>query len=94
MSEYYKDLKEISKLKRESNRKSSYGFLVSRRIKFDSKNNGAHFILYNKEDIPVIDFWPGTGKWIVRKTNQKGYGVKNVVKKLLSLGEQKNEKEV
>lgn len=28
----------------------------------------------------LVDFWPGTGKWIARDTKRKGRGVFNLLK--------------
>jgi len=46
-------------------------------INIEIKNNGIHIIVDNK-----IDFWPTTGKYIVRKNQKKGRGVFNMIKEL------------
>jgi hypothetical protein len=73
----FKIMREAGKLKRASNRELSADYLKAYGISFESKNNGAHLIVMNK-----IDFWPGTGRWIVRATKKRGFGVKNLVKRL------------
>jgi len=65
-------LKEQSKQKRKANRENSQDILIERGIKFTVKNEGAHLIVEGKESI--IDFWPGTGKFITRN-GKTGRGV-------------------
>ena len=77
MSDGFKDLKGLSQEKRASNRDSSPQILKDKGIKFVSKNGGAHLIVDGFEC--VIDFWPGTGKYIVR-TGPTGRGVFNLIK--------------
>jgi hypothetical protein len=68
------------KLKTASNRNSSNLYLRSLGISFSEHNEGAHLVV----DHPprLVDFWPGTGLWIVRKGKQ-GRGVKNLVRELM-----------
>lgn len=63
--------------KRASNREWSTALLVSKGIAFETKNVGAHLIV--RSNSLVIDFWPGTGKWIDRQ-GPIGRGVKNLLK--------------
>jgi len=67
------------KEKKESNRAQSTQLLKDLDIKFESHNCGVHLIVYGEEG-DVVDFWPSTGKWIVRKHNKKGRGVFNMIK--------------
>ena len=39
-------------------------------VSFETKNHGAHLIVYST--FSVIDFWPGTGKWKLRNLPQGG----------------------
>lgn len=39
-------------------------------------NNGAHLIVEGW--IELVDFWPGTGRWIARN-GKRGWGVKSLV---------------
>ena len=55
-----------------------YKILKDKGINFESKNGGAHLIVDGYEC--VIDFWPSTGKFIVR-TGPKGRGVFNMIEK-------------
>jgi len=76
--EIYEAMKEHSKQKKESNKRFSTNELESRDIKFESKNDGYHLIVnhFNK----IADFWPYTGKFIIRNNNKKGRGVFNLIK--------------
>ena len=65
--------------RRASNRESSATLLTERGIVFEAKNSGAHLIV--KHGDKVADFWPGTGKFIVRGGKQ-GRGVFNLLKKI------------
>ena len=71
-------INEKRKQKRMSNRIHSAGMLKSAGIVFDVRNEGAHLIVESTEGL--IDFWPGTGRWIVRKSGFKEYGVRNLIK--------------
>jgi len=63
--------------RREMNRQRSLDLLEKHSITFESKNDGAHLIVtHNKH---VIDFWPGTGKFIPRGTTKTGRGVFNLL---------------
>ena len=73
-SEMWRAVRDQSQEKRANNREFSAKLLRDNSINFESKNNGAHLIIDNK-----VDFWPGTGKWIVRN-GRKGRGVKNLMK--------------
>lgn len=70
-------MKEESKQRRHHNRTSSRDLLASRGIAFESRNEGAHLIVKGRDC--VIDFWPGTGKYIARD-GRKGRGVRNLLK--------------
>ncbi|GAA4649066.1 hypothetical protein GCM10023116_13400 [Kistimonas scapharcae] len=47
------------------------------KVSFETKNNGAHLIVYST--FSVIDFWPGTGKWAVRLSHRKGNGLQSLL---------------
>jgi hypothetical protein len=73
---------EEHKNKTAKNREESTKILQERGIDFLSRNNGAHLIVQNNGI--VVDFWPGTGKYIVRESNIEGRGVFNLIKWLAS----------
>lgn len=83
MSEYWKDvkpwLKEESAKRREENKNNSASILTASGVSFESKNDGVHLIV--KHNSTVVDFWPSTGKWIVRK-GKSGRGVFQLLKHL------------
>lgn len=74
MGEMYAVLREHNKRKRAENRGNSAALLRKNRIEFEERNGGAHLIISNPVMSETIDFWPGTGKWIVRgdKTPRRG----------------------
>lgn len=56
--------------KRANNREYSTKLLTELGVNFTSHNNGAHLIIKNGDQ--RIDFWPGTGKWIVCDFTSRG----------------------
>jgi len=79
VGEDYKALRERSKAKKLSNIESSTLMLLEKGYDIDIKNNGVHLIVdWNDK---TVDFWPSTGKWIVRggKTSR---GVKGLIREL------------
>lgn len=77
MGEIFNGMKEESQKRRADNRESSAKILNDNGISFESKNVGAHLIVRGHEI--TVDFWPGTGKWIVRN-GKAGRGVFNLLK--------------
>lgn len=71
------DSKQKSMLKRASNRKTSPEILKDKGIIFITANGGAHLIVSGRDCL--IDFWPGTGKFIARN-GKDGRGVFNLIK--------------
>lgn len=61
---------------RAQNRFSSRRRLLDRGIPFECKNDGAHWIVRSKTRFAVIDFWPGTGSWIVRGQRERQRGLR------------------
>ena len=74
---------ETKKKKKINNQESSTKLLITHGIKFESHNNGNHLIV--KGERRLIDFWPSTGKFIVRGKNYHGRGVRNLIS-LLTTG--------
>ncbi len=81
-SEDYRAWDKAKQEKRASNREQSALILQRGGCVFESKNNGAHLIVLAGPH--EVDFWPGTGLWIVRGEQQKRRGVR----KLLTFVEQ------
>lgn len=77
MGDLFNDLKQVRQKKRAGNRDQSAAVLSRAGIVFEEKNIGAHLIVFGGET--TIDFWPGTGLWIVRGENQRRYGVRKLV---------------
>ena len=76
MGDYWRDVRPFMKArsasKRPNNREASAEILREAGVKFTSKNDGIHLIVEGK--VCLIDFWPGTGKFITR-LGKKGRGV-------------------
>lgn len=79
MSAFWRDWDEESKERRAKHREKSAALLQERGIEFETKNGGAHLIVRHGDK--VTDFWPGTGKWIVRQ-GKKGRGVFPLLKEI------------
>lgn len=77
----YADLRKMRQEKRANNREQSAALLTRAGIFFEAKNDGAHLIVIGGPF--VIDFWPGTGLWIVRgkaeDLSRKKRGVRNLI---------------
>lgn len=85
----FKELKEhYSKIKEEyqQNHLESHLKMLDnypKNIKYTIKNYGEHYIITITKDAEakVVDFWPSTGKWIVRnKKRTAGFKVPNLLK--------------
>lgn len=65
--------------KRSQNRESSAQILERHEVTFLTRNSGAHLII---TEPTRIDFWPGTGLFIVSKTGTRGRGVQALLKEV------------
>lgn len=77
MGELWREVAEARKQKRAGNRESSADLLRKAGLSFVDKNLGAHLIVSGKGH--TIDFWPGTGLWIMRGSTQRHYGVRKLI---------------
>ena len=73
----FRAFKKLGQENRARNRKNSPSVLTDHGVEFESKNMGAHLIVTGADCL--IDFWPGTGKWIARN-GKRGFGVFNLLK--------------
>lgn len=76
MGEFWRYVNAARQEKRADNRESSPKVLKEKGIEFTEHNNGAHLVV--KKGAELIDFLPGTGKWISRK-GKRGHGVFKLV---------------
>lgn len=67
-------------IKREHNRKTNTAELDEQGIKYTSHNSGAHLVI--KHNKYVVDFWPGTAKYIFRGSPTYKYGVYSLIEDL------------
>lgn len=83
MGDYWHDVRPAmvkeSQQRRASNRERSAALLQFNGIPFESKNGGAHLIVYSQK--ATYDFWPGTGLWQERGSTATGRGVRSLVKR-------------
>lgn len=77
MAEIFSGMKAVKQQKRADNREASADILSRSGVIFESKNAGAHLIVLAGRE--VVDFWPGTGLWIVRGSPAKRRGVRKLV---------------
>ena len=75
---YWRDVRAASQAKRADNRKSSMELLNEAGIAFKTNNYGGHLVV--QANGHLIDFWPGTGLWVMRGSTQRHRGVKKLVK--------------
>ena len=90
---------EESKRRRGGYREHAPKVIEAAGLAFESKNAGAHLIVKKPHSGCCVDFWPGTGLWIVRlrgdiKSKQRrGRGIFNLLQFLeLDAGELLKEK--
>ena len=69
-----------SAARRADNRASSAEVLAKHGVTHEVKNGGAHIVVSHADK--VVDFWPGTGKFIPRGAGRPGRGVFNLLKLL------------
>jgi len=84
MGDDFRAWNKVKQEKKRSNLETSTQLLIDNNISFKSHNYGVHIAVVGNNEI--IDFWPSTGKWIVRKTNIKGRGIFKLLRRI------KNEK--
>jgi hypothetical protein len=82
VSGMWRDHHKARQEKRGENRDASQQLLQDHGVAFEVKNGGAHLIV--KGDGSIVDFWPGTGLWLVRESKPvaRGRGVFNLLKRL------------
>lgn len=89
LSETFAAIKEAARKKRASNRENGAALLVLKAVPFEERNLGRHLIV-SAGSAGIVDYWPGTGLWIVRSNKKKGRGAA----KLLELIQKEQSKEV
>lgn len=75
MGEFYNDLREIGKEKRNNNYNKSIELLKAKGIEFEFKDT-YHLVVGD------YNYWPSTGLYIHKKTKKRGRGVFNLIKSL------------
>lgn len=77
MGDDFNAWREQKQAKRANNREQSAAILARSGISFETKNNGAHLVVVAGSK--TVDFWPGTGLWLVRGATYKHRGVRKLV---------------
>lgn len=77
MGDFWRDVKAARQEKRADNRTASADLLRQAGIQFQAKNGGAHLVVTALGK--TIDFWPGTGLWIVRGQQKRNRGVRHLI---------------
>lgn len=78
MAEDFNALRKFKQEKRADNRAQSAAVLSRSGIVFTSNNDGAHLVVLAGSK--TVDFWPGTGLWIVRgQETYRHRGVRKLV---------------
>lgn len=78
MAEYFNALRQFKQAKRADNREQSAAILQRSGVIFTSNNAGAHLVVLAGSK--TVDFWPGTGLWIVRgQETYRRRGVRKLV---------------
>jgi hypothetical protein len=73
----------LSRKKRAANREEGQELLENHGIPFVTNNFGVH-LMVDFGCNGIVDFWPGTEKWISRKYQEKGFGIVSMIDKNLS----------
>jgi len=60
----FKIIKEQNKVKKQSNLDYSTALLLETKFSVSINNGGVHLVVANNG--VIVDFWPSTGKWIIR----------------------------
>jgi len=71
--EAFRAMAALSQQKRAANRAAAPNLLTQAGVQFTSNNLGAHLVVV--AGAFVVDFWPGTGLWIVRGAAARRRGV-------------------
>lgn len=79
LGEAFEGWRAMKQAKRASNREQSAALLRRAGVIFDTKNDGAHLVV--TAGPLTVDFWPGTGLWIVRglKIQRRRRGVRKLI---------------
>lgn len=81
LAEKFRARREESQARRERHRQMAPEMLRQAGFRFLERNDGAHLIVEDR-----VDFWPGTGRWMVRTSGRVGYGIVNLIAFLRFLG--------
>lgn len=66
-------------------REEQMKLLRENNISFTEHNLGRHLIIYLSGNTPVVDFWPGVGRWHSRIQNKRGFGTDTLIRYIHAL---------
>lgn len=89
-ADFSRSLRESSKHRRARNRDNGAAILREYEIVFETLNEGRHLVVRYAGH--VIDYWPGTGRWIARDTRDPIGEGRGVFRMLRALGIRKTKK--
>jgi hypothetical protein len=76
--EFFSAYRKLRKEARARNREASPHMMRAAGLDFTSHNGGSHVVVAKGPHGP-IDFWPGTGLWIVRSNKRRERGVLKLI---------------
>lgn len=79
-TESWRNYRKDKQTKRQQNKDDSTFLLNQADVSYTEHNDVLHLIIQHNEDI--IDFYPSTGLWIVRKKNYQRRGIGKLLKYL------------
>jgi len=80
IGEFFAEQRVESQERRKRYRSYGSSRLEALGVQFTTRNDGAHLIITHAGK--VVDYWPGTGKFIVRGSNRHRRGINNLLKTL------------
>lgn len=87
MAEHWKDVKPLmkrdSEQRKDRNQANGIKTIASMGYEYELKNFNNHVVVKHKG--VTVDYWPSTGKWIVRKKDKSGRGIKPLTNYLESI---------
>lgn len=90
MGDFWRDVKAAGQERRANNRTNGAATLKAKGIEFTEKNGGAHLIV--KAGERTVDYWPGTGLWVVRGQPASRYGLRGLIQFCKPAGESSSER--
>lgn len=75
-----KEFRKKRKAQRYSDSASARTEIYKEALDVEEKNDGQHWIVRAEKE--TIDFWPSSGRWIVRGKKTSGYDARSLLKRI------------